>query len=139
MNKFYQLRENEDGVYVDVEHVRYNIVDVDLSLLNVPEGRTLDVYASADDYASANGLELTSEHVFPAIMADPPLSADDQIRALWASLDDATKAMVYTHASNAILAWERGEIGVMIALIMSNDTPELTSLKGAITSIIETE
>ena len=68
---------------------------------------------------------------------EPVPTAEDQIRDLWAGLTADEKAGVYTYAPSAILAWERGEMDVMVKLILSNTHPEIADLKTAVESILE--
>ena len=68
---------------------------------------------------------------------EPVPTAEDQIRDLWAGLTADEKAGVYTYAPSAILAWERGEMDVMVKLILSNTHPEIADLKTAVKAILE--
>ena len=58
------------------------------------------------------------------------------LKAWWASLTVSEQSSIYTHAPNALLAWERKETEVMIQLILSNEAQELTELKSQIQAML---
>jgi len=66
-------------------------------------------------------------------------SQAEKIGAVWESLSDDDKANVYTYAPNAILAWEREEMSVMIKLILANDAPQIADLKEVVKMICATK
>ena len=76
--------------------------------------------------------EETSQFEITVIVIPP----EQQIRNLWAGLTADEKAGVYTYAPAAILAWERGEMEVMVKLILTNTSPEIADLKTAIEAIL---
>jgi len=76
--------------------------------------------------------EETNQFDITAIVIPP----EQQIRNLWAGLTDDEKTAVYTYAPAAILAWERGEMEVMVKLILTNTSPEIADLKTAVEAIL---
>lgn len=138
MPKYYNSKEDKDGDFVTVNHTRYTVTEIDPARVHIPKGREGDMafYDSQAEFLEAMGLSSVEGHVFPEPEPEPLPTPSEQIKALWASLDDEAKADVYTHAPNAILAWERDEMSVMIKLIIANETPEIAPLKTAVKSIL---
>lgn len=81
----------------------------------------------------------TPENYFtaePKIRKPKELSPTEKLSEWWKVLDDNSKALIYKHAPDAILAWEREETGVMVKLILTNETPELQPLRDTVEAMI---
>jgi len=67
MQKYYTTKEDKDGDYVTVNHVRYTVTEVDPARLHIPAGREadIDLYDSQAEFLAAMGLSPVEGHVFP--------------------------------------------------------------------------
>lgn len=69
------------------------------------------------------------------------LTADDDpteaaLKQWWADLSTDEQKLVYCHAGDSLLAWERREYEVMFSLILANETPELAELKAQVSTML---
>ena len=92
----------------------------------------------SSDLVAGDGetLQIVDDKIVVVPRPTKVLTPAEQIKDLWASLTDDEKAAVYTYAPNAILAWERDEMGVMIKLILANTEPAIATLKESVKAIL---
>lgn len=73
--------------------------------------------------------------------SEPAAATDDPLSVWWADLTVAEKLLIYSHAGEAVLAWERYKAGredfeTVAQLIMSNTSAELETLKAHLAELI---
>ena len=97
--------------------------------------------APQDGFRWTRKLTLTEygweEVAIPVEDVTPEDATQGALKAWWASLPEADQVTVYKNAQDALLAWERGEINVMIQLILTNEAPELATLKAQVAAMLE--
>ena len=68
MQKYYTAKENPNGEYVSVNHVRYSVNSTDKSRIHIPIGREDDItfHNTEKSFLDSMGLESAVDHVFPS-------------------------------------------------------------------------
>lgn len=126
-------------VNANKRHIKYEttIDETDGSPFPTRTGIPLNEIRSSDlEFDNTQTLQIVDDKIVVVPRPTKVLTPAEQIKDLWASLTDDEKAAVYTYAPNAILAWERDEMGVMIKLILANTEPAIATLKESVKAIL---
>ncbi len=111
-------------------------------MYGAPEGEKyvpnlpLPTDAPEDGYRWARATPTLDGYGWQQVEVEQEDPAQAALRSWWASRTEDEQTDVYTHAPNALLAWERGDMGVMIKLILANQSPELAELKTQVKEMI---
>lgn len=67
MPKYYTAKEDANGDFVTVNHVRYAVTETDPARIHIPAGRESDIelYDTQAEFLAAMGLESVEGHTFP--------------------------------------------------------------------------
>ena len=73
MPKYYNAKEDADGIYVSANHTRYSVSETDPADVYIPASRQGEMiaYDSIEDFLPTIGLESVEEHEFPVAPPEP--------------------------------------------------------------------
>ena len=71
-----------------------------------------------------------------ALLPDDASDTQASLKQWWADLTEDEQCLIYKHAPESLLAWERGEMNIMAAFIVANDAPELVELKAEVVALM---
>lgn len=119
---FYKLDDNETLHHVQAMHTPDGYLSEDTK-----ENFTLP-------YNGWNWFDDEMDALTALTTDDDPTEA--ALKQWWADLDTDEQKLVYCHAGDSLLAWERREYEVMFSLILANETPELAELKAQVSTML---